>query len=202
MTERTYAQRFGEDVGELIVSAKEMLEEIDRLGDGIPLRLKSAWGMLHSALVPFGAVEPIKEEPEPESACKGFQWIGQSWEHCNGCSRPAWEHEGYEEMGASSAEQTEPEQDEPKELELRPVVRLTPEELAAAVVDASPAEADVIELILALDHEVGTWEFTCTLVDSLLPMMTTYAQEIEDCELGERVAFVAERIKEILSNRE
>lgn len=50
----------------------------------------------------FLALGPPEPAPEPQSACEGFQWIGQSWEHCNGCSRPAWEHEGYEEMGASS----------------------------------------------------------------------------------------------------
>lgn len=32
--------------------------------------------------------------PEPPKACEGFRWIGQSWASCDGCGRPAWEHEG------------------------------------------------------------------------------------------------------------
>ena len=31
--------------------------------------------------------------PEPEP-CLGFRWIGQPWTSCDGCGRPAWEHEG------------------------------------------------------------------------------------------------------------
>jgi predicted amidophosphoribosyltransferase len=30
-------------------------------------------------------------QPTP-SGCKGFRWIGQSWEHCDGCGKPFWEH--------------------------------------------------------------------------------------------------------------
>jgi len=29
---------------------------------------------------------------EPSKACAGFQWIGQSFAHCDGCGRPYWEH--------------------------------------------------------------------------------------------------------------
>lgn len=34
-------------------------------------------------------------ENPPASApvCPGFQWIGQSFEHCDGCGEPYWEHE-------------------------------------------------------------------------------------------------------------
>lgn len=28
----------------------------------------------------------------PEPACKGFQWIGQSFASCNECGQPFWEH--------------------------------------------------------------------------------------------------------------
>jgi hypothetical protein len=31
-------------------------------------------------------------EPAPE--CRGFRWIGQPFTSCDGCGRPAWEHEG------------------------------------------------------------------------------------------------------------
>lgn len=30
------------------------------------------------------------------SACTGFKYIGQPWASCDGCGRPAWEHEGVE----------------------------------------------------------------------------------------------------------
>lgn len=35
---------------------------------------------------------PNPNPPEKEP-CKGFQWIGQSLEHCDGCGEPYWEHE-------------------------------------------------------------------------------------------------------------
>lgn len=35
---------------------------------------------------------PREGERETEQ-CKGFQWIGQSWEHCDGCGQPYWEHD-------------------------------------------------------------------------------------------------------------
>jgi hypothetical protein len=28
------------------------------------------------------------------TACPGFHWIGQTWEHCDECGRPWHEHEG------------------------------------------------------------------------------------------------------------
>lgn len=30
--------------------------------------------------------------PSPKEPCKGFRWIGQSFEHCDGCGKPYWEH--------------------------------------------------------------------------------------------------------------
>lgn len=31
----------------------------------------------------------------PQAAdCRGFRWIGQSFASCDGCGRPAWEHDG------------------------------------------------------------------------------------------------------------
>lgn len=33
-----------------------------------------------------------REPPDPE--CRGFKWIGQSFASCDGCGKPAWEHEG------------------------------------------------------------------------------------------------------------
>lgn len=30
--------------------------------------------------------------------CRGFQWIGQSLEQCNGCGAPYWEHAHMEEF--------------------------------------------------------------------------------------------------------
>lgn len=86
---KTYAQQFAEELGSLIDASKAMLDEVEGLGNDMPFALKSAWGTLHTALVPFGVVEPIPDahgpHGGPESACKGFQWIGQSREHCNGC---------------------------------------------------------------------------------------------------------------------
>lgn len=26
------------------------------------------------------------------SNCKGFQWIGQEWDHCDRCGAPYWQH--------------------------------------------------------------------------------------------------------------
>lgn len=40
---------------------------------------------------------PARARAEAEAApeaCRGFQWIGQSFATCDGCGRPAWEHEG------------------------------------------------------------------------------------------------------------
>ncbi len=31
---------------------------------------------------------------EETVTCRGFQWIGQSFAFCDGCGKPAWEHEG------------------------------------------------------------------------------------------------------------
>lgn len=31
-----------------------------------------------------------------DTACVAFAWIGQSFAYCDNCSRPAWEHDGYE----------------------------------------------------------------------------------------------------------
>lgn len=31
-----------------------------------------------------------------DTDCRGFKWIGQSFASCDGCGRPAWEHEGME----------------------------------------------------------------------------------------------------------
>ena len=36
---------------------------------------------------------PAKNEPAPAD-CPGFRWIGQSFASCDGCGKPAWEHEG------------------------------------------------------------------------------------------------------------
>jgi hypothetical protein len=32
--------------------------------------------------------------PKAPPDCRGFRWIGQSFASCDGCGRPAWEHEG------------------------------------------------------------------------------------------------------------
>jgi hypothetical protein len=40
---------------------------------------------------------PPDEEPQPAESpleCRGFHWVGQSWEHCDQCGRPWQEHEG------------------------------------------------------------------------------------------------------------
>lgn len=37
-----------------------------------------------------GLIAPGDAEP----ACRGFRWIGQSFASCDGCGKPAWEHEG------------------------------------------------------------------------------------------------------------
>jgi hypothetical protein len=39
---------------------------------------------------------PLEADPVPEVAsdCPGFKWIGQSFATCDGCGKPAWEHEG------------------------------------------------------------------------------------------------------------
>ncbi len=41
----------------------------------------------------------VRPEPEPErEPCRGFRWIGQPLTSCDGCGRPAWEHEGIEKL--------------------------------------------------------------------------------------------------------
>ena len=43
----------------------------------------------------LGEVAGEKAAREAEAAkCRGFRWIGQSFATCDGCGRPAWEHEG------------------------------------------------------------------------------------------------------------
>ena len=46
--------------------------------------------------------EPDEPVPEPEP-CRGFRWIGQSFAHCDGCGRPAWEHEGMQTLRDGSS---------------------------------------------------------------------------------------------------
>lgn len=36
--------------------------------------------------------------PTDKPECRWFRWIGQSFLHCDGCSQPAWEHEGSREL--------------------------------------------------------------------------------------------------------
>ena len=40
------------------------------------------------------AVVGLRNDPSPpeRKPCKGFQWVGQSFEHCDGCGEPYWEH--------------------------------------------------------------------------------------------------------------
>lgn len=112
MTDKTYAQRFAGELGDLIEAASKTRDMLDVYTTAIsrdhsdePLSHGAAWDAareLDAALEPFEESKQPDPVEEPESGCKGFQWIGQSWEHCNRCSRPAWEHEGCEEMGADS----------------------------------------------------------------------------------------------------
>lgn len=47
-----------------------------------------------------GLLPPERGEPAPspkreaKPACRGFRWIGQSFASCDGCGKPAWEHDG------------------------------------------------------------------------------------------------------------
>lgn len=34
------------------------------------------------------------------ASCEGFHWIGQSFEFCDNCGRPAWEHRGHHIPGS------------------------------------------------------------------------------------------------------
>jgi hypothetical protein len=38
--------------------------------------------------------KPAESGLEPLSDCRGFRWIGQSWESCDACGRPWDEHDG------------------------------------------------------------------------------------------------------------
>jgi hypothetical protein len=42
---------------------------------------------------PIGGGIPVTPIPGPEH-CPGFKWIGQPYTTCDGCGKPAWEHEG------------------------------------------------------------------------------------------------------------
>lgn len=44
--------------------------------------------------------DPVSENLEEvrSPSCKGFQWIGQSLEHCDRCGQPYWEHTHNEEF--------------------------------------------------------------------------------------------------------
>jgi hypothetical protein len=57
--------------------------------------------ILHHILGEFLA-EVKKRPPAPEPPCKGFQWIGQSWKHCDGCGQPRWEHDFDEQLKKGS----------------------------------------------------------------------------------------------------
>lgn len=41
-------------------------------------------------------------EPRPAPACRGFRWIGQSFATCDGCGKPAWEHDGMSRLRESA----------------------------------------------------------------------------------------------------
>lgn len=53
---------------------------------------------------PWGPADG-EDEPAPKAAepCPGFQWIGQPFTSCDGCGKPAWEHEGELRLRPGSA---------------------------------------------------------------------------------------------------
>lgn len=87
---------------------ERLMEQVTALSDGdaaLPMGVLSRrWGEPVSRIC--DAIDALKvmngehtyirmdvPGPEPEP-CKGFRWIGQSWATCDGCGRPAWEHDG------------------------------------------------------------------------------------------------------------
>lgn len=72
-------------LGEL---AKRWGEPASRIGDAI-----DAVRVMNGERTYIPVDVPAEPEPEQEP-CRGFRWIGQSFKSCDGCGRPAWEHEG------------------------------------------------------------------------------------------------------------
>lgn len=45
---------------------------------------------------PVAQAVPAGPERTPVTPCpEGFKWMGQPFTHCEGCERPAWEHDGW-----------------------------------------------------------------------------------------------------------
>lgn len=43
------------------------------------------------------------EPPAVKPECRAFHWIGQSLYHCENCSQPAWDHDGYHGLPAGAS---------------------------------------------------------------------------------------------------
>lgn len=64
---------------------RKHVKDVASSGPGAALAEAVEWSRKPAALPP---------EPEAKPACRGFRWIGQSFATCDGCGRPAWEHDG------------------------------------------------------------------------------------------------------------
>lgn len=70
------------------------LGELGRRWDEEPRRIADAidaMKVVRGELSYISVDVPAEPEPEP---CRGFRWIGQSFATCDGCGKPAWEHDG------------------------------------------------------------------------------------------------------------
>lgn len=60
------------------------------IGDRFPVD-RADLAELGAKLLAADAVLPA-DPPAPKPECRGFQWVGQSFAHCDGCGQPYWEH--------------------------------------------------------------------------------------------------------------
>lgn len=80
---------------EMLGQLKEALAQDDASGE--------PWGFVATLVMEWLKEKEVPPPPPPPVACKGFQWIGQPMDRCDGCGRPAWEHDYDERMKKGSS---------------------------------------------------------------------------------------------------
>lgn len=85
-------QRLEDEVADMRAAAEFLVRasglDADRMVNRTADKLATfqGWHREHSGKLPA--------DDDPREPCRGFRWIGQSFASCDGCGKPAWEHEG------------------------------------------------------------------------------------------------------------